>query len=226
MRANGALTSGAAELFLQPACCLQAVLGVVESEVVGRDSLRVSLWPLTLDFTGICSRGSHGLEKGASEWIYGTDLGGVQTQRHSHCGYPRAAVLAHPSPLSHSANTPAATGNMDPQQPECTRVGWGERFKQHCQHEWRHLANSSYCPANSRNVTTHSTASQQLSEEQITLRGPWKVFVKPNCLHLLSAKINLLQRKILSQRKGSKPAWWSFKCEDSVTRWLCNAALQ
>lgn len=81
----------------------------------------------------------------------------------------------------------------------------GDHFKQRCQCKWRHTANTRDCTANSRNVPTHSRGSQQLSETQNTLNGPWKVFVKPDCLHLLPAKLNLLQRQILSQRKGQKP---------------------
>lgn len=77
------LTFGADEVLLQPACCLWAVLGVVESEVIGRDFLCVSLRPLTRDSTDICSCGSQGLEKRISEWIYGTDRGDVKRRWHS-----------------------------------------------------------------------------------------------------------------------------------------------
>lgn len=167
------LTSGADEVVLQPACCLQAVLGVIESEVIGRDFLHVSLWPLTHDFTDICSCGSQGLEKWVGEWICGTDLGDTKTQWQSHFGYPTAAVLAHPHSLSHSAaaNTPMATGNTDPTDQSAPVYV----FPISCG-TWVITSNSTASASggtwkmpgtatpNSRNVPTHSRGSHQLSE--------------------------------------------------------------
>lgn len=67
---------------------------------------------------------------GAKAWR-NESVGGYMAQtletlkdNDTHFGCPRAAVLAHPNPSSHSAaaNTPMATGNMDPRWSECTHV--------------------------------------------------------------------------------------------------------
>lgn len=90
------VTCGAAKVLLQPACCLQAVLGIIESEVIARDCPRVSLRPAARDFTHPCSCRSQGLQEWGGEWIHGTHLGNVKSQVTPTLATPSAA-LAHPN---------------------------------------------------------------------------------------------------------------------------------